>query len=84
MKCFMADDDYKNHFDVHFWEDRRHPQHIINYMKNPKSINLKYNTFDEIMDSRYYQWIKKNYKHLFRCNQKCKATFEDIVDRENL
>jgi len=82
--CFMADDDYKNHFETHFWEDIKHPQHILNYIRNPKSINLKYNSFDEIMNSRYYYWIRSNYKHLFRCNQKCKATFEDIVDKENL
>lgn len=82
--CFMADDDYINHFKTHFLEDIRHPQHILNYRKEPESINLHNYTFNQIMESRYYIWIKKNYKRLFRCNQKCKATFEDIVDRECL
>ena len=82
--CFMADDDYKANFKTHLIEDIKHPQHLIAYLSDPKMINLKYNTFDEIMDSRYYKWIRSNYKNLFRCNQKCKATFNDIVDRECL
>jgi len=82
--CFMADDDYIGNFETHFREDIRHNQHILNYIRNPKSINLKYNSFDDIMSSKYYDAIRRNYKYLFRCNQKCKATFEDIVDKECL
>jgi MoaA/NifB/PqqE/SkfB family radical SAM enzyme len=82
--CFMADDDYINHFKIHFTEDVKYCQHILNYRRNPKSINLKYNSFDDIMGSKYYYWIEKNYKNLFRCNQKCHATFDDIVESEEL
>jgi MoaA/NifB/PqqE/SkfB family radical SAM enzyme len=82
--CFMADDDYIKNFKIHFSEDIKYPQHIIAYRKYPNSINLKYNSFDEIMNSKYYMSIKRNYKYLFRCNQKCKATFEDIVQKECL
>jgi MoaA/NifB/PqqE/SkfB family radical SAM enzyme len=82
--CFMADDNYKGNFKTHFQEDIRYPQHLINYLRDPKSINLYFNSFMEIMDSRYYMWIHKNYKYLFRCNQKCRATFNDIVDEECL
>lgn len=82
--CFMADDDYIKNFKTHFFEDIRYPHHIIAYRGYPNSINLKYNSFYEIMNSKYYMDIKKNYKHLFRCNQKCKATFEDIVQEECL
>ena len=82
--CFMADDDYVKNFKIHFREDIKFPQHIINYRRDPKSINLKYRSFDDIMNSRYYMWIKKNYKYLYRCNQKCKVGFTDIVDGESL
>lgn len=82
--CFMADDDYKGNFRVHLKQDIKHPQHLINYLKDPKSINLHFRSFVEIMESRYYMWIRKNYKHLYRCNQKCRASFEDIVDEEEL
>lgn len=80
--CFMADDDYKRNFSIHLKEDVKYPQHIIAYRKDPNSINLKYHPFDAIMKSDYYQAIKHNYKHLFRCNQKCKVTFNDIIDEE--
>ena len=46
--CFMADDDYKNNFRVHFLEDIKHPQHILNYLREPNSINLHFHTFQEI------------------------------------
>ena len=82
--CFMADDNYKDNFKIHLREDIKHPQHIINYIRDPESINLSFRSFVEIMDSRYYMWIKKNYRNLYRCNQKCKATFKDIVDEEIL
>jgi MoaA/NifB/PqqE/SkfB family radical SAM enzyme len=82
--CFMADDDYKNNFKTHITQNVHYPQHIINYLRNPESINLKNHTFDEIMDSRYYMWIRKNYKHLYRCKQKCKVNFYDIVNEECL
>lgn len=82
--CFMADDDYVGNFKQHFYEDIHNIQHLIAYRKDPKSINLHHNSFSDIMNSRYYMHIKANYKRLFRCNQKCKATFEDIVDEELL
>jgi MoaA/NifB/PqqE/SkfB family radical SAM enzyme len=82
--CFMADDDYVNNFGIHLKEDIKYPKHLIEYLRNPKSINLYFFSFVEIMNSSYYKAIKKNYKHLFRCNQKCKATFEDIVDEEEI
>lgn len=82
--CFMADDDYYKNIIRHLKEDAAHPQHIVAYNKNPELINLKYNTFDEIMETDYYKAIKRNYKYLFRCNQKCRATFEDIVSEETL
>lgn len=82
--CFMADDDYVNNFKTHFREDIHNLQHLIAYRADPNSINLKHYTFDEIMNSRYYMWIRKNYKHLYRCNQKCKVGFYDIVDEECL
>ncbi len=82
--CFMADDDYIRNFKQHFHEDLRYPSHLLAYRKDPKSINSHFHSFVEIMDSSYYRAIRMNYKHLFRCNQKCKATFEDIVDEEVL
>ncbi len=82
--CFMADDDYKGNFKQHFYEDIHNLQHLIAYKRDPKSINLRDNSFSDIMNSRYYKHIKTNHKKLFRCNQKCKATFEDIVDEELL
>ena len=83
--CFMADDNYIDNFKIHFHEDISYPQHLIAYLRYPNSINLHDWTFKEIMDySKYYKAIRKNYKHLFRCNQKCRATFEDIVDEEVL
>ena len=82
--CFMADDDYIRNFKIHLREDIKFPQHIINYRRDPKTINLKYNSFDNIMNSRYYMWIRRNYKNLFRCRQKCRVGFTDIVDGESL
>ena len=82
--CFMADDDYKTNFKIHLRQDVKHPQHLINYLRDPKSINLHFHSFVEIMESRYFMWIRKNYKHLYRCNQKCRASFKDIVDEEEL
>jgi len=82
--CFMADDDYFKNFLDHLGQDSGHPQHLIAYRKDAKSISLKYNTLDEIFVSDYYKAISRNYKYLFRCNQKCKATFEDIVSEEVL
>jgi hypothetical protein len=80
--CFMADDDYNKNLKLHFHQDMKYPQHILEYKKNPESINLKYNSFEDIMKSEYYKAIRRNYKHLFRCNEKCKVTFKDIVDEE--
>jgi pyruvate-formate lyase-activating enzyme len=82
--CFMADDDYVNNFVQHFKEDIKYPQHLICYRRCPDSISLHKHSFDDIMNSFYYDAIRKNYKNLFRCNQKCKATFEDIVDEEKI
>ena len=82
--CFMADDNYIDNFGIHIKEDARNPRHIISYLRDPKTINLEHYSFDEIMDSDYYKAIRKNYKNLFRCNQKCKVGFEDIVDEECL
>lgn len=82
--CFMADDNYRKDFKIHLKQDLGYPQHLINYLRDPKSINLHSHSFQEIMDSRYFMWIHKNYKHLHRCNEKCKATFDDIVDKECL
>lgn len=82
--CFMADDDYVKNFIQHFKEDIKHPQHLISYRRYPDSISLHKHSFHDIMNSFYYDAIRKNYKNLFRCNQKCKATFEDIVEEEKI
>lgn len=82
--CFMADDDYDKDFKMHFFQNRKHVQHLIAYKADPKSISLKHHTFDEIMNSRYYKWIRKNYPFLYRCHEKCHVGWDDIVDKECL
>ena len=82
--CFMADDNYFKDFLLHLKLDIRNCGHIIKYRENPNSINLYKNSFEDIMLSEYFELIRKNYRRLHKCNQKCIANFSDIVDEEEL
>ena len=82
--CFMGDDDFNSDLFHNLIRDIKYPQHIIAYKRDPKRLNLKYYSVEEILRSDYFKAITKNYKKLTRCNERCKVTFDDIVTSENL
>ena len=82
--CFMGDEKYKQEFIEFMKRDLSCLKYITEYCKNPKSINLKYHTFDEVMSSGYFRAIKRDYKKICQCNLKCRVRFSEIVKEEQM
>jgi len=85
--CYMGDDNYIDDFKLFFKEQIKDVfglQYIAGYKKNPKENNLYYNSFEDAMNSKYIQSIWRSYKHINRCNEKCRTNFDEIVTHERL
>lgn len=82
--CFMGDEKYKEEFIEFAKRDCSCSKYLMEYCKDPNSINLKYHTFDEVMNSGYFRAIRKDFKRIYQCNLKCRVRFDDIVNEELL
>jgi MoaA/NifB/PqqE/SkfB family radical SAM enzyme len=82
--CFMGDEKYKQEFIEFMKRDLSCLKYITEYCKDPRSINLKYHTFDEVMNSGYFRAIKRDYKKIYQCNLKCRVRFDEIVKEERM